>query len=186
MNKKEYREYMQDKRNSLSPQQMKEYEAQIADRVLQSSIYKAFDHICVYQAFRNEVACDVIQARAFADGKLVFVPVTDPVSKTMDFYRITQETEWIEGAYGILEPDGERIPLRDRALILMPGLVYDRNRHRIGYGGGYYDRYLASHPGNVTVALCYPFQIIEDALPFEPHDILPDYLAAPDGFIGDM
>lgn len=184
MNKKEYRQFMQEKRDMLSARQIQEYEAGIAKQILNSTFYQEMNHICIYQAFRNEVPCDRIRIHALEDKKQVYVPVTDPASKTMEFCMITQETEWLEGAYGILEPKGERIPLKNRALILMPGLVYDRNRHRIGYGGGYYDRFLSMHPEHVGAALCYPFQITEEALPYEMHDILPDYLVTPDEIIG--
>lgn len=176
---------MQDMRSRLSERQILEYEAQISEQVLQSTPYGENDHICIYQAFRNEVPCDRIMKQAFASGKHVYVPVTDPVAKTMEFYKITPRTEWNEGAYGILEPKGAQCPLENRALILMPGLVYDRNRHRIGYGGGYYDRYLAAHPEHVTMALCYPFQITDEELPYEPHDILPDYIVLPNRIIVD-
>ena len=88
------------------------------------------------------------------------------------------DTEWRIGTYGIEEPilESETRILKEKAVILMPGLVFDRKKHRIGYGGGYYDRYLAGHTEHITAALCYAFQIIEENLPWEEHDILPDYI----------
>ncbi|MBR1866288.1 MAG: 5-formyltetrahydrofolate cyclo-ligase, partial [Lachnospiraceae bacterium] len=135
-------------------------------------------NICVYQAFRNEVSCDKITEYAFEAGKYVFVPVTDQESRTMEFYPVTRDTRWVEGAYGILEPVlEEHTPvLTGKALILMPGLAFDKDRHRIGYGGGYYDKYLAGHTGHVTAALCYHFQVVEGILPYEDHDWTPNYI----------
>ena len=178
MNKKELRQYMREKRNALTISEQNLYSNQIADTILNSPIYQNTNHICVYQAFRNEVSCDRITEQALSDEKQVFVPVIDNDSKTMEFYQITYETIWIDGAYGIKEPiiDSQTKILTNKALILMPGLVFDHQKHRLGYGGGYYDKYLSLHKEHSKVALCYDFQIVEESLPYEEHDILPDYI----------
>ena len=169
---------MIDQRNTLTKKQQREYSDAVSKLVLESEIYKQCDRICIYQAFRNEVSCDKIMEQAFADQKQVFVPVTDSVQKKMEFYQITKDTKWQSGAYGIMEPvlENRTQILEETACILMPGMVFDRNKHRIGYGGGYYDKYLSIHTKHITAALCYHFQIVEDQLPFEEHDILPDYI----------
>lgn len=172
------RKQMSEQRNALTKEYQIEYAETIAEFIVNSSIYINSQNICVYQAFRNEVSCDKITAYAFKDGKSVFVPVTDKTTMTMDFFEITADTKWQEGAYGILEPvlTKDSKHLQDKALILMPGLVFDKEKHRIGYGGGYYDKYLACHKDHITAALCYPFQIVTEELPYEAHDILPDYI----------
>ena len=178
MNKKELRQHMREKRNTLTISEQNLYSNRIADKILNSYIYQNMSNICVYQTFRNEVSCDQITERALLDGKQVFVPVIDNDSKTMEFYQITYETNWIDGAYGIKEPiiDSKTKILTDNALILMPGLVFDRQKHRLGYGGGYYDKYLSLHKEHSTMGLCYDFQIVEESLPYEEHDILSDYI----------
>lgn len=178
MNKKELRQEMLEKRNALTSMEQKLYSEQIADMVLNSDLYQNVTNICVYQAFRNEVSCDRITEQALLDGKHVFVPVTDTNNKTMEFYQITFETNWVDGAYGIKEPiiGANSEILTDKALILMPGLVFDKDKHRLGYGGGYYDKYLSLHKEHITAALCYDFQVVEEPLPYEEHDILPDYI----------
>lgn len=178
MNKKELRQHMLEKRNALTASELKIYSDQIAEMVLNSDLYQNATNICVYQAFRNEVSCDKITEQALSDGKQVFVPVTDADSKTMEFYQITSDTRWVDGTYGIKEPviGSDSKTLMDKALILMPGLVFDQEKHRLGYGGGYYDKYLSIHKEHVTAALCYDFQVVEEALPYEEHDILPDYI----------
>ena len=88
---------------------------------------------------------------------------------------------WIEdfdsltaSAYGIPEPPEDGLEADDEtALMLVPGLAFDGAGHRAGYGGGYYDRYLAAHPHHPTLALCYDFQLIE-RLAIEPHDVAVD------------
>lgn len=183
MKKDEIRSQMLEKRNLLTFSQQQIYSDRISRIILNSSLYRNCKNLCIYQAFRKEVSCDKIIKQALRDKKQVFVPVTDSVSKTMEFYRVTEMTEWKKGAYGILEPvlTDTTAPLREAALILMPGLVFDKNKHRIGYGGGYYDKYLACHIGHTTIALCYHFQIIDENLPCEEHDILPDYIATDEG-----
>lgn len=178
MNKKEIREYMSVRRNSLSLEEVEKKSARIAENVIQSDLYKNCENLCVYQAFRNEVSCADIIKQAFGEHKKVYVPVTDIQKKEIIFYNITVQTVWKTGAYGIMEPvllktsDALSAP----ALILMPGLAFDKTHHRLGYGGGYYDKYLACHKDCDTIALCYDFQITEDELPYEEHDILPDQI----------
>lgn len=178
MNKIELRQHMLETRNALTIDEQKLYSDQIAHTVLNSDLYQNATNICVYQAFRNEVFCDKITEQALLDGKQVFVPVIDNDSKTMEFYQITFDTTWVDGAYGIKEPiiDSNSKILTDKALILMPGLVFDHQKHRLGYGGGYYDKYLGLYKEHRTLALCYDFQVVEESIPYEDHDILPDYI----------
>ena len=80
----------------------------------------------------------------------------------MHFYEITALSDCVPGAFGILEPAGEE---KDRittpGFMLVPGLAFDKNGNRLGYGGGFYDKYLASHEEIITAALGYDFQIVE-------------------------
>lgn len=172
------RKQMREKRAQLSKIECDERSAQIAEQLFQSAFYEAYNHICIYQAFRNEVSCEAICKQAWNDQKKVYVPVTDEQTKTMEFYEITPYTTWKKGAYGIAEPEtiSPDCVLNNTALILMPGLLFDTQRHRLGYGGGYYDKYLSAHTEHRTAALCYDFQVIDHTLPYEEHDRLPDYL----------
>ncbi len=94
----------------------------------------------------------------------------------MHFYEITALSDCVPGAFGILEPAGEE---KDRittpGFMLVPGLAFDKNGNRLGYGGGFYDKYLASHEEIITAALGYDFQIVEK-VPSESHDRRMDYL----------
>lgn len=175
--KKILRKKMREIRDALTNEDIDACSKQIAEQLLQSSLYQECTHICVYEAFRNEVSCKYIIDQAFQDGKCVYLPVTNETTKTMEFYQITEDTIYREGNYGIREPElneNSKI-LQEKALILMPGLAFDRNKHRLGYGGGYYDKYLSLHKEHITAALCYNFQIV-DELSCEKHDISPDYI----------
>lgn len=177
MDKKTLRDQMKALRNALTVEQRLLYTDAIVSQVIRSNLYQEFDAICVYQAFRNEVDCEPIMQDAFSKHKKVFVPVTDLTNRQLLFYQVMPDTTWKKGAYQIMEPVIEKpVLLQEKALIFMPGLVFDKQKHRIGYGGGYYDKYLSIHPEHTTVALCYPFQIVNETIPFEPYDILPDYI----------
>lgn len=177
-NKVELRREMQKKRNMLTLDEVNSLSEKIAVRIIESVLYKECKHICIYQAFRNEVSCEGIMKKAWLDKKRVYVPVTDKEQKRMDFFQIREQTQWRVGSYNIMEPvlDTDTIKLQEPALILMPGLAFDKNKRRIGYGGGYYDKYLEQHQGHITAALCYQFQIVKEELPHEEYDILPDYI----------
>ena len=117
---------------------------------------------------------DVLGGTAYASGKHVAVPKVQ--GEIMHFYEITALSDCVPGAFGILEPAGEE---KDRiatpGFMLVPGLAFDKNGNRLGYGGGFYDKYLASHEEIITAALGYDFQIVEK-VPSESHDRRMDYL----------
>lgn len=148
------------------------------------------DHICyrealallTYVGFRSEVDTVSLIERAFADGKAVFVPRV--AGGDMDFFRIKALTDLEEGYHGILEPQNhiKKVydPLVGKAIMCMPGAAFDRAHHRIGYGGGYYDRYLSELSGQArdmicTAALAYDCQIQQE-IPWDSHDICPKWI----------
>jgi 5-formyltetrahydrofolate cyclo-ligase len=97
--------------------------------------------------------------KALADGKQVAVPKV--FGEEMKFLYITDFSRVEKGYAGIPEPMGDEPVAHDEtALVLMPGLAFDPEGHRIGYGGGFYDRFLAKEPGHPTLALCYAFQML--------------------------
>ena len=116
--------------------------------------------------------------KAWKDGKKVAVPKV--YDDEMKFIYITDLSQVSEGYMGIPEPVADG-PVADdpTALILMPGLAFDPKGHRIGYGGGYYDKFLAEEPNHPTVALCYGFQML-DHLETEEFDIPVDLVITED------
>ena len=100
----------------------------------------------------------------------------------MDFYRIVSLDDLEEGYKGIREPgtcDGEMLfhagAGQEKSLMLMPGSVFDRERNRIGYGGGYYDRYLERETGFTVMAVCFDIQV-QEKIPSDIHDRKPDMI----------
>ena len=144
----------------------------LASALFETEEYKNIDTLYVYLSYNQEVMTEPIIERALADGKRVAVPKTfsaGTADKWMEFIYITDETEY-EIKKGIQEPvDGETADAD--ALVIVPGLAFGRDMNRIGYGGGFYDRYFASHKDRnfSKVALCYDFQVF-DTIDAEEHD----------------
>ena len=159
MDKKALRREIGAKKRALSPEEIESRSAVLADKLFNTEQYRQAKSLYAYLSFNQEVRTAPIIQRAWADGKRVAVPKV--IGDEMVFIWIDSFDNLApQGAYNITEPieDG---PVADdeSALVLMPGLAFDPEGHRVGYGGGFYDRYLARQPHHPTVALCYDFQL---------------------------
>lgn len=172
--KKDIRKKILKERSQLSEELWKAYSEAVADRLIHHPIFEEAKIICGYMPIRKEADTLPILEEAFRQNKRIALPKV--LSKTeMQFFEVTSLQELLPGAYGILEPPTDH-PLQDQeGLILMPGACFDRELHRIGYGGGYYDRFLEAHPGFTTAALSFSLQCV-DQIPWDPYDIRPQYL----------
>ena len=133
-------------------------------------LWKAYDSIFFYYSFGTEVSTDKLIELAFREGKHVFLPRIGS-DRIMQFHQIMPNTKLIHHVFGMDEPPKET-PVREAdqsTMILVPGLIFNRKGHRLGYGGGYYDVYLREHPDAFSVGLCYSVQMDEN-LPVEEHD----------------
>lgn len=128
--------------------------------------------IAVYAPFQNEIDTSTIVRAAFVNGAKVLFPAVCGLS--MVLRQVTSLDALKEGTYGILEPCNNGIDHQadEPDLIVIPGVAFDTRGHRIGYGKGYYDRFL-SHAGldACLIGLCHDFQIVDGFLPAEEHDI---------------
>lgn len=133
--------------------------------------------IAVYAAVHGEVDTDGIAERALASGKRVLYPAT--CGMEMVLREAVSLNALREGAFGIPEPyPGEAEHQADEPdLIVVPGVVFDLFGHRIGYGKGYYDRFLR-HPGRKAclAGLCHDFQLVDGTVPADRHDIRMDII----------
>ncbi len=174
MTKKEIRRTVKERRQSLLLEEGQAASEKICSYVCSLPEYKEADVIYCYVDYNHEVFTWPIMEQAMKDGKCVAVPRVDGTD--MDFYYITEPFDLEPGYFGIREPKkGLLKAAEEEALFLMPGVAFDRAHHRVGYGGGFYDRYLEKHPKLQTVALAYECQIFE-AVPFEEFDIRPSVL----------
>ena len=159
MDKKQLRAQIREQKRAMSPQQIESASARLGELFAASDVYKAAKTIYGYLPYNQEVRTVPLLERAIQDGKKIAVPKV--YGEEMKFIYITDFSQVEPGYAGIPEPIADG-PIADdpTALVLMPGLAFDREGHRIGYGGGFYDRFLALEPDHPTVALCYAFQML--------------------------
>ena len=181
MNKADYRKIVQDRRNTSDIINLEKdlYNAKlITDRYLELDSYKEAGIIFVYSAMAKEIPTQGIIHTALNDGKKVALPKIRTGVKAganMDFVFINKDTEYKSGVYGILEPVSDEFidvkGIDSHIEMLFPGLSFDLKGRRIGYGGGYYDRYLTKCPKDKfhITALAHEYQIFE-SLPFTEND----------------
>lgn len=167
MEKNKIRKQVLEARSALGQAAVIEKSHQVIDRLLDLNIYQGARTIMVYLDFRNEVKTDSLIKHALGAGKRVVVPVANPVDRSMTPSRLVNyPTDLSSGSYGILEPAPDRVrPVdpREIDLVIVPGAVFDHKGNRMGYGGGYYDRFLPRlKKGAVTIALAYELQVKQD------------------------
>lgn len=169
MNKKELRRQIAAKKKELTAAQMEAASKDLAQKFCSLPQYAAAETIYGYLPYNQEVRTLFVLEQALRDGKRVAVPKV--YGDEMRFIYLDDLTAVASGSYGIPEPVADG-PVADdtTALVLMPGLAFDSRGNRMGYGGGFYDRFLAQEPEHPTVALCYAFQMVED-IPVQEHDI---------------
>jgi 5-formyltetrahydrofolate cyclo-ligase len=182
--KRQLRKEMIKERNTLSPVQLAEKSALIVDRLLMLDEYIDARSIMVYLACRSEVQTGGLVARALADGKRVTVPVTDTVNKSLTPSIITDFPGGLQaGPYGIPEPKPQAVRPLDPAvldIVIVPGIVFDKSGYRIGYGYGYYDRFLRrTGQGAIYIGLAFELQLRLNAYP-GPHDVPVHYILTED------
>ncbi|MBQ8972470.1 MAG: 5-formyltetrahydrofolate cyclo-ligase [Clostridia bacterium] len=179
MNKKALRKDMSAKKAAMTKTQIERASLRLANRLFETQAYQNAQSVYCYVSFNQEVDTSPILRRAWRDGKRVAVPKC--YGKEMRFIWIENMNELAPGFYGIPEPVADAPVAQDeRALIIMPGLAFDREGHRVGYGGGYYDRYLEQQPNHPTVALCFDFQMLE-RLNVDAYDIPVDFVIVDQG-----
>ena len=175
LKKKAIRKEVRLLRAGCSDEEIHAMSLKVLAHVLETEEYREAETLFVYVDCKHETETSDLIRRARADGKSVAVPRV--LGQEMKFFYIhSLETDLEDGYFGIREPyekePADEAADRPGSLMVMPGVAFDEARHRIGYGGGFYDRYLEAHPGLDTIALAFEFQVKEE-VPFEPFDILP-------------
>ena len=169
MDKKELRRTIRDKKRAMTEAEIVERSEKLGVLFVQSKAYQAAKTIYGYLPYNQEVRTVPMLEQALMDGKRVAVPKV--YGDEMKFLYLDDLSKVETGYAGIPEPiDNGPIANDPTALVLMPGLAFDPQGHRIGYGGGFYDKFLSAEPNHPTLALCYEFQMLPK-LDTEEHDI---------------
>ena len=161
--KKTIRAQIRRLRAQMTREEIGQRSLEIWQRVLESGAYRSCSVIYIYMSLPGEAETRTLIQRAWEDGKKVAVPKTDLEKRQLHFYEIRHFGQVKPGVMGILEPSDTAIldPLDfEKPLFIMPGLAFCRDGRRVGYGGGYYDRYLEKRRGIMRVALACSFQIL--------------------------
>ncbi|MHB1043297.1 MAG: 5-formyltetrahydrofolate cyclo-ligase [Eubacteriales bacterium] len=174
MSKSELRKIVVKERNTLSSSLVTQKSANITEKIMDLEEYRRAGTIMVYIDFRNEVETGGLIRAALADGKRVVVPVTDiPGKKLTPSRLLSYPGDLAPGAWGILEPRPEflrPVSPEEIDLVVVPGVAFDGKGNRLGYGGGFYDRFLPrTRQGAAYLAPAFELQVKPDVYPGE-HD----------------
>ena len=169
MDKKELRATIRARKRAMTEEEIVSRSEALTRLFLASDAYKNAKTIYGYLPYNQEVRTVPMLEQALRDGKRVAVPKC--YGDEMRFILMEDLTKVEKGYANIPEPIADG-PIADdeTALVLMPGLAFDPQGHRCGYGGGFYDKFLSAEPGHPTLALCYEFQMLP-YLETEEHDI---------------
>lgn len=169
MDKKELRRQIREMKRAMTEEQIVAASERLGELFLDCPQYKEANTIYGYLPYNQEVRTVPMLEQAMKDGKRVAVPKC--YGEEMRFIYMDDLSKVEKGYANIPEPIADEPVADDKtALVLMPGMAFTKDGKRMGYGGGFYDKFLAAEPNHPTVALCYSFQMVED-LPTEDYDI---------------
>lgn len=171
MNKKEIRSAIIKKLNEITVKDRDIMSKQIIAKLISSQEWNNANIIATTMPMEHEIDTTLFIEACWKAQKHVVVPKCNHKTKEMQFFNITSFEQLEKGYFGIYEPKESicaKINKDEIDLIIVPGVAFTSKGDRLGYGGGYYDRYLSNYAGNL-VALAYDLQIVEK-LPIEVHD----------------
>lgn len=163
MKKKEARHLALAARDAIDAQTRQIAEDKIIRYILDTGICEKADMILSYQSFRSEVSTNRLNERLRQMGKKVYLPKCYPENRDMIFFLVETEKDLVSGYQGIKEPV-ETLPQwqaadPEKTVLLMPGVGFDRTGSRVGYGGGYYDRFLEKWQDRIGTCALLAFEV---------------------------
>ena len=176
LTKQQLRALLKDKRAALPPETKKEWDRAIVKRISASPLFRDASALLLYAPLRGEIDLIPLVRAARSMGKPVAFPRCNPEDCTMLFYELKPDARLVSCAYGIPEPaaDAPLLTPDEKALCILPGLTFDQRGNRLGYGKGYYDRFLSTFPGITAGAVYASFVAVQ--VPTDPHDLPVDLL----------
>ena len=176
--KKKLRIKIQNKRDNLSILNRKKRSKIIAEKFFNTVYYNDSNNILIYYPFRSEIDVTIIISQALENKKNIILPRVHNHNLKL-FYVDNLKKQLERSAQGIMEPIAglcRLAKISDIDLVIVPGVVFDKNLNRLGYGEGFYDRLLPLIPARVKkIALCFDIQVV-DSIPVSEHDIKVDLL----------
>lgn len=183
-NKNILRKLMKQELAQIDKSERLDISKQLQEILFQSELWKNAKTIGVHLSLGAEWDTRNIVEEAFKAGMNVVIPKTVPEVRRLDFYQITNQSQAEQGHFGLYEPIVEETTYVDKNkidLLVVPGLIFSKDGYRIGFGGGYYDRYLANFT-NKTISLISSKQLRE-SVPIRKYDIPVDYIITEKGFV---
>ncbi|MEG0356195.1 MAG: 5-formyltetrahydrofolate cyclo-ligase [Christensenellaceae bacterium] len=182
MNKIEVREKLLNMRRGLTSKYMEDESTKVFERLMSIEAFKTAKNVMVYSNFDNEIKTAVITGWLMYQGIHTFLPTVN--QKTM--YAANIKSAVLElSKFGVPQPafkNAETIHPSEIDVIIVPGVAFDKNKHRVGFGCGYYDTFLKEAVHAKKIALAYDFQIVEK-IDAEEHDVQMDMIVTPDEII---
>lgn len=183
--KTQIRETYLQKRREIPPEEKRAREDLLCECFLNSASYKYYDTLLLYSPKPDEIDITRVAEKALSDGKRVAYPRCIPGSRLMEFHFVDKDTVFSCGAFGISEPSEDSpvydVNSRGCAVCLIPAIVFDKSGYRIGYGGGYYDRFLSRFSGTLAGVAFSDFII--DRLPRGKFDLQADMIFTEGGAV---
>ena len=175
--KKELRKRILSIRNNMPGEDVVNNSRIIRDKIIGLDVYKQSKVIFIYMDFKNEVMTSDLIKHMLFEKKRVVVPYTDTISTVLIPSEITGESDLKLNSFGYSEPKKvSPVNIEEIDLVIIPGLVFDKNLNRIGFGKGYYDRILNKLKASARkVAVAHDFQVLEE-IPAEEHDVKMDMI----------
>lgn len=171
--KREIRKKYKTARNQMNEQQVSVLSEKICKYVMESDIFQCAEYILAYYPLGNEADVRRIVETAWEMGKHVAFPKV--FGDSMAYFETRDFSELHPGTFGVMEPEETKEVSWEQALILTPGVAFDRNGNRMGFGKGYYDKYLSGYPECVTIGVAYDMQMAEE-IPVEETDVPLDFM----------
>lgn len=186
MDKKHLRKEMLKARTQIPKDIREKYSKEISNTLYETEYYKNANTIMAFISFGSEINTRYLIENAIEEGKTVVIPVMVSGTRELKISKLLDFSELELGEYNILTPKKEFLRFMDPStidLILSPGLIFARNGYRVGYGGGYYDRFFAKiDPGVKKIAIGFDMQV-RDTVPTGKYDIPVDYILTEKQFI---
>jgi 5-formyltetrahydrofolate cyclo-ligase len=163
-------------RNAMTPQAIASGSLAIVKRLTELDQIRRASTLMVYLSFGSEVRADDLILWGWGEGKRIAVPFCRPARRELIACRMEGFDELECGHYGIREPKADLIrpiPPDEIDVVVVPAVAFDRQGHRLGYGGGYYDRFLPSAPRAMRIGAAFARQIVAE-ITTDPHDVRMD------------